>query len=409
MPEPGAGPVGRDPQVRILHFADLVNRHDFIDVIVRNADARRFALSVATLGRPSNIADPDYRSTAISHWNLAASSRSRYPLAVIRLAKLLRRERIDILHVHHFDPSIIALVSSILAPRTALLVGRHYSDAVYLHSTGVKRFLLLALEAALHHRARAVVAPSQMIRDLLISQHVDEESVFTIPYAFEEEKFLAAPEQVREVRAEFDGRPTVGVFARLYSDKGHIHLLRALPKVVSLHPQVLVVLLGEGDEEERLKAEVDRLHLSGHVRFLGFRGDALVVMSAVDIVVQPTVQEAFSQAMVEAAWLGKPLIISDVSGVRDTFVDGSTAIIVRPKDSDGLAAALIDLLTDEDRRTSLGRAAASSVRWNLSVRAILPRMEAVYQAVIDESAQGTGRRRRRTRRDRTFPTHRAPS
>ena len=73
-------------------------------------------------------------------------------------------------------------------------------------------------------------------------------------------------------------------------------------------------------------------------------------MAAVDAVVQPTLQEAFSQAMVEALWLGKPLIMTDVSGAPDIISEGHNGMLVPRGDSDALADAIIHLAGDASLR-----------------------------------------------------------
>jgi glycosyltransferase involved in cell wall biosynthesis len=370
--------------IRVLHFADVVNRHDFIDVIVRHADPTRFEMSVATLGVESNIADPEYEMAGVPFWNLHASRRKDYPTAVVKLARLVRRGRIDIVHANHYEPGLIATAASAFSPRAALVMGRHYSDAIYLNTTGLKRGAMLALEAACNRRARCVVAPSTMIERLLRRQGVPSNKIAVIPYAFEDEKFAVTDADVEGVRAELslERRLTLGTFARLYRDKGHRYLLDAMASIVETNPDVLLLLVGDGAERANLEWQVERLGISNYVRFLGWRRDALVIMAAVDVVVQPTLQEAFSQTMVEALWLGKPLVMADVSGARDVIDHGKNGLVVPPGDSPSLAAAVGALCARTSERMRLGAAGRATVQSLLSVPAVLPAFEQLYVDVI---------------------------
>lgn len=367
-----------------MHFADLVNRHDFIDVIARHADRNRFDMSVCTLGIPSNIADPDYGAAGIRNWNLHAPARKHYPRAIVALAAVLRREAIDVVHAHHYEPTVVAAAATILHPRTVLVIGRHYSDAIYLNTDGAKREAMLAVEAACNRRAGRIVAPSTMIADLLCRRPgVPREKVVVIPYGFEDEKFAVSRDDVRNVREELtlDGRTTIGTFGRLYRDKGQTYLLEAMPELIRAFPDVLLLLVGEGAERPLLERLVTELGLRDHVRFLGWRRDALVVMSAVDIVAQPTLQEAFSQSMIEALWLGKPLLMTDVSGAADVIADQVNALLVPPGQTQALTTALMSLLGDEALRARLGDAARRDVRTELAIDRIVPRFEALYGSV----------------------------
>ena len=370
-------------RIRVLQFADLVNRHDFIDVIVRHADGSRFDVAVATLGIPSNIADPEYRAYGVQCWSLDAPKRADYPRAVISLASLIHRERFDIVHSHHYEPTLIAAAAVTLNPGARLVLGRHYSDAIYRNTVGAKRKAMLVAEAACNRRAARLVVPSTMIERLLRAQGVRSDKITVIPYGFEEEKFRVDHRDVETVRRELGlpGRFSIGTFARLYHDKGHRYLLKAMPSIVRAHPEVLLLLAGEGAERSALESQVDNLRLRDHVRFLGWRKDRLALMAAVDLVVQPTLQEAFSQAMIEPLWLGRPLVMTDVSGARDVLEDGVNAVVLPPADTAALRDALLRLAADADLRIRLGHA-AKNVRKRLSVTSIVPFYEAVYGDVV---------------------------
>lgn len=374
-----AGFRSPDGRIRVLQFSDLVNRHDFIDVIVRHADPTRFDVSVCTLGRPPNIADPEFEVAHIRHWNLHAPARKQYVRAVFALAGLLRRERIDIIHAHHYEPCVIAAAATLLHPHTRLIVGRHYSDAIYLDTAGLKRRAMLAIEGAVNRRAERIIAPSSMIAELLRGQGVPDDRVRLVPYAFEPEKFRVRTEDVAGVRSELslEGRTVLGTFARLYRDKGHRYLIEALVDVAAAFPEVLLLLVGDGAERDRLEQQVRAHGLTDHVRFLGWRHDPLVVMSAVDIVVQPTLQEAFSQAMVEALWLGKPLLTTKVSAAPDVITHGQNGLLATPGSVSGLRDHLMLLLGDRQMRERLS-SNARAVQQRLSIERVIPMYEAMY-------------------------------
>ncbi|MCV5959949.1 glycosyltransferase, partial [Escherichia coli] len=84
-------------------------------------------------------------------------------------------------------------------------------------------------------------------------------------------------------------------------------------------PEILALLVGEGPERQNLERQIKELALEGNVILAGWRRDALTIMAAADAVVQSTLQEAFSQVMCEAMWMGKPLVMTDVSGAADVI------------------------------------------------------------------------------------------
>src|SRR5262249_22314564 len=131
--------------IRVLQFADVVNRYDFIDNIVQWADAGRFLVGVCVRSPQSNIAEPVYAQRT-PRWVLGGLSRWSIPRAAWQLARLLRDWRAQILHVHHYDQAVIGWLATRLHPITRLVVGRHYSDAIYRSTAGLKRTGLLGIE-----------------------------------------------------------------------------------------------------------------------------------------------------------------------------------------------------------------------------------------------------------------------
>jgi hypothetical protein len=83
----------------------------------------------------SNIEAPAYPRD-IPQWTLNGISRREIPRAAFQLARLLRQRKVDILHAHHYDQAVIGLLATRLHPGTKLVVGRHYSDAIYRSSWG---------------------------------------------------------------------------------------------------------------------------------------------------------------------------------------------------------------------------------------------------------------------------------
>ena len=372
----------------MLHFADLVNRHDFIDNIVRHADPGAFEMSVCTMGRPSNIEEPAYEDSGIPHWTIGATTRSKYPSAAVRLAALLHRQQIDVVHAHHYEPCVVAAGATLMRPRTKLVVGRHYSDAIYLHTAGVRRRAMLRIEGLVNRRASLVIAPSQQIATLLVDrQGVPVAKVAVIPYAFEPARFACLGAQRLEVQP--NGSFTIGTFGRLYSDKGHRFLLEALPAVLRSIPDLKYLIVGEGEERRRLEQQVRDLDLGDVVTFLGWRHDVAEVMAAVDLVVQPSLQEAFSQSMAEALLLGRPLVITDVSGAEELVESTDTGVVVPCRDSSALARAIVDLHADPTRRATIAEAGRQHAQSTISIDAVVPRYEAAYRSTVGLARTGT--------------------
>ncbi|MEJ7583468.1 MAG: glycosyltransferase [Acidimicrobiales bacterium] len=375
--------------VRVLQFADLVNRHDFIDNIVRHADPDAFPMEICTLGRPSNIEDPGYAEAGIADHVVWAPTRWHYPSAVIRLAALLHRRRVDVVHAHHYEPCVIAAAATLLRPRTRLVVGRHYSDAIYLHTVGWRRRAMLGIERLVNRRAARVVVPSTRIATLLVGdQGLPPDKVALVPYGFDPAKYQpVSTETVLAVRATLgmEDRFTIATFARLYVDKGHRFVIDALPGALAAVPRLKYLVVGEGEERPHLARQVAELGLEGVVTFLGWRHDVPELMAAVDVVVQPSLQEAFSQSMAEALFMGRPLVITDVSAAQELVPDDRVGVVVPARDSAAIERAIIELAGDGVRRAALADAARSHALDSFTIERAVPLYEAVYRRACDRT------------------------
>jgi glycosyltransferase involved in cell wall biosynthesis len=386
--------------LRVLQLADVVNRHDFIDVIVEHADPRRFDVSVATFGRAPNIADPCFVERCVQVADLgAAAGRRAYPRALDRLRRLLSAWRIDLVHCHHYDPAVLTWLATRCSP-VRFVVGRHYSDAIELNTTGLRRRAYLGLERRVFASAASTIVPSTMIAGLV--QAAGAAPVHLVPYAFVAAKYEHAasvdPGAVRRSVGLEAGDFVIGTFARLYADKGHRYLLAAVAALAPGCPELRWLVVGDGAERASLESQVRAAGLGPRVRFVGWRRDGLTLMAATDVVVQPTLQEAFSQVMGEAMCLERPLVMTDVSGATDIIEDGVNGFVVPKRDPAALGAAILRLYTDARLRHEVAAAGRRWVTTELTPERVVPRYEAVYEQACDDAGGLTGRAGRRSRR-----------
>jgi glycosyltransferase involved in cell wall biosynthesis len=372
-----------DMKVRVLQFADVINRYDFIDNIVQYADQNHFEVGVCVRTKDANIAAPVYRERT-PHWVLDGLSRRDIPKTAWRLSRILKEWRVDILHAHHYDQALIGYLATRLNRRTRLVVGRHYSDAIYRSSRGLKRRALLAAEGIVNRAATRIVVPSRFIADLLVNrQSVPNEKVIRIPYGFAIEKYSIIGESTVRLRQELASGSNfvIANFSRLHEEKGQRFLIEAVARLRTQTPGLMAWIVGEGPERPSLERQIREAGLSDVVRLLGWRRDAMELMAAADAIIQPTLQEAFSQVMAEALWMCKPLIISDVSGATDVVTDGENGLLIRQSDAEALSTAIQRLAHDPSLRERLGQAGRVYVENFLTVSKVIPQYEAMYSDI----------------------------
>lgn len=371
------------PMIRVLQFVDIVNRYDFVESIVRWADPDQFEVYVCVRSEKCNIAPPLYKPHTTVHV-LNGIGREKIPGAVDRLASLLRKMKIDIVHAHHFEQGLIAWMATRLYRKTALVIGRHYSDALYRLPSRTKRAALLATEKIVNRAATRIIVPSTFIYRLLTEkQGLESDKIDVIPYGFEIEKFAQpCAAEVASTRKELHLSPeslVFGTFGRLHEEKGHRYLLEAFANLRRRNSRVVLAIVGDGPEKTAIERQIDQLKLRESVLMLGWRHDVVNVMAAVDAVVQPTLQEAFSQVMAETMWMGKPLLITDVSGSMDVICDGVNGIIVPRGNPAALTTKMLNLAEDSGLRARVGQAGRTYVESNLLIEKIIGRYEEAYR------------------------------
>ena len=182
--------------------------------------------------------------------------------------------------------------------------------------------------------------------------------------------------------------PVVTILAALRDFKGITHAIDAWPAVLAEQPTARLLLVGSGEEEPALRAQVARLGLTGSVVSAGMRSDVPEVLRGSDLVVLPSIYgENLPTVLMEAGGCGRPVVASDVGGISDIVADGETGLLVPPGDSPGIAAAILRLLTDPDLRDRMGQAGRRRMERLFDARLWARSLHAVYQKAIDTSGR----------------------
>lgn len=309
------------------------------------------------------------------YFALGATGRRDWLPAGVRLARYLRRHRIDVLQTHLVHAAIVGTIAARLAGTPLLVHMRHHIDDARLTGSD----LHVAVDRLLATAADAVVVPSHAARRYLSEvEHIDADDITVIHLGFDLEALTGTAEDRARVRSELglDGNLAIGCIARMSPNKGHAFLFDALRDLAAHLPDIRVLLVGEGDampyrEAARAAGIADR------TRFLGHRSDVPAFLQAMDIVVLPSLSESFSQVIVETLAARRPLIVTDVGGAREVVTDGENALLIPPRDSAAIRDAIRRVATDDALRERLVANSRPSVA-RFSVPAMVAEHLALY-------------------------------
>lgn len=294
---------------------------------------------------------------------------------VARLGALMRAERPDLLHLH----------SRRGCDTWGAMAGRLRGLPVVLSRRvdNPESRLWAALKYRLPDH---VVTISQGIREVLLAEGVPAARITCVPSAVDTTQYRPAREALPWLRAEFglpDDALSIGMAAQFIERKGHATLLDALPAVVARHPQVRVLLFGQGPLREAVQARVsaDPL-LAAHVQLPGFRRDLDRVLPCLDVLAHPAHMEGLGVALLQAAACGVPIVGGRAGGIPEIVRPGLNGALVEPGDAGALAAELNTLLDSAERRTAQGAAGRAWVVQHFSIDAMVEGNLAVYRRLL---------------------------
>lgn len=356
--------------------------------IALHSDRRRFRHAVVSLGPRTTLHSALERAGVQTH-ALGAAGKREYPRAVVELRRYLRRQRADIVQTHFFYPSVLGLVGASAARTRVRIVTRHHSDFTteFHHPLHRQADRLQALWSD-----RVIAASDAVKRAMIDLEHVPSSKIAVARYAYDFNSLqpvLSGPERLA-LRRQLAGKDAtiLVTVARLYVSKGHRYLFEAMPAILSAHPSCRLLLLGNGPMREEL-TELARYHgIERAVSFLGWRGDAARIIEAADLVVHPSLHEAFCNVIIEAMALERPLVATNVAGAPEQVQNGASGILVPPRDSAALAEAVVSLLDDPARARAMGKEARRKVNEEFSFAT----MVALYESIYDELLSSAHRR-----------------
>ncbi len=176
------------------------------------------------------------------------------------------------------------------------------------------------------------------------------------------------------------------VIGYLEEIKGHRYLLQALPTILQLHPNVVVVFVGDGVLKASLEAQVRENQLVEKVVFAGWQEDVPGVLAASDLLVLPSLSEGLPFVVPEAMAAGLPVVATRVGGIPEAVIEGQTGLLVEPASPQGLEKAIVSLLDNPERARAMGKAGQARARDKFDVTRMVDETCGVYRDLLRNSS-----------------------
>jgi len=308
-----------------------------------------------------------------------------------RLDEIITQLRPDILHAH--SPALNGLAALKMAGKYRLPLvyecRAFWEDAAVDHGTtseGSFRYRLTrALETYVFKHADAVTTICEGLRNEIIGRGVAAEKIEVIPNAVDIDKFTygeAADPGLLE-KLGMSGKTVLGFIGSFYAYEGLLLLLDALPAIIGQRPDVRLLLVGGGPQQQQIEAKISALGLGDYVILTGRVAHDQVqrYYNLVDIFVYPRLAMRLTDLVtplkpLEAMAQGRLLVASDVGGHHELICDRETGYLFKAGDRDSLAQTVLAALADQDHWEAIRRAGRRYVEdernWQTSVEGYIP-------------------------------------
>ncbi len=347
-------------------------------------------------------------------WMIPRFDTSRFEVSLLSLRKKdLSEDKLEslgfpvyYLEKGKFDPSTL--------PTLVSLLKRLEIDVIQAHGYGATTFgraaaLWLRIPNVLHEHANLTDTPwFQKIPDKLFDPVTDVAiAVSESTRRFCIDARLLAPERVKKVYlgapldefrpfsreesleakrtlglASTGGKRILGTVTRLHESKGNRYFVEAAALLARERDDVSFVIVGEGPLQEELEARARELGIAERVKFLGFQRDVAAAFASFDVAVFPSLWEGTPLTVFEAMAMAKPIVSTDVDGLKDVLRSDENALVVPARNAEALAHAMGRLLDEPElaRRFSQ-RALLTSKRFG--IQTFVDKMERLYELLVE--------------------------
>jgi glycosyltransferase involved in cell wall biosynthesis len=307
----------------------------------------------------------------------------RYDWSLIPQAqRIIREQKVRVLQTHNYKPAFIAWCLKSITGLPWVAWAHGYT------SENLRVALYNRLDRWLMRRADRVVVVCESMKRLLRASGVSENRIEVIYNAIEPADHPLSDDGDmfrHQCRARANDL-LIGVIGRLSPEKGHAVFVQAFENVVRTVPQARAVLVGEGQELERLRASVRAARLDSRITFAGYQRDTSSVYAALDLVVIPSLSEGLPNVLLEAMLHRKAIVATAVGAIPEVMQAALSRWLVPPGDAERLAQTVIEALQNPALRQELGEIGERRVREAFSPSYRAERIVALYRELVGQEA-----------------------
>jgi glycosyltransferase involved in cell wall biosynthesis len=376
---------------RVIARLNLGGAAAHVIQLTAGLDSQRFAQQVITgvesAGEASMLAEARARGIApIVIPQLGREISPHGDLAtLLRLYRIFRTWRPDIVETHTAKAGTVGRLAAALA-RVPVRVHVFHGHVFHSYFGPAKTRAFLEIERALARLSTRIITLGDVQRREILDYGVGTPAkVLAIPLGLELGQYVhAAAGESAGLRAELGlpaGAPLLGIVGRLAPIKAHEVFVDAAARIHDDTPEVHFAIVGDGERRAELGRLVAAKGLDDRVHFLGWRQANPALYQDLDVVVLTSDNEGMPVSVMEAMAAARPVVATDVGGVRSLVDDGETGLLAPRRDAGAVAAACLRLVRDADLRQTVGQRARAAVYPRFDVSTLLATMDDLYRGL----------------------------
>ncbi|MGQ9697851.1 MAG: glycosyltransferase, partial [Armatimonadota bacterium] len=295
---------------------------------------------------------------------------------VWRLARLICRKKVSVLHTHHTGALVYGVPAALIAGLGTVVHTEHSHDVLDSNPR------LRVAERLLTRFAWTTTCVTEEVQEYLSRRvGISPRRLVVLPNGVDTKLFVPGPADPALLEELcLVGHPVVGTVGRLDPLKDHESLLRAFAAVHSAVPKARLVIVGDGPLRDHLRNMAKELGVEDAVYFTGARSDVAALLRAFDVFVLSSTHEGLPLALLEAMSAGLPVVATAVGGVPRAVEHGVSGFVCPPGDAETLSSLILHLLEHRELRAVVGRNARVRVESHFSVERMVAGYKDIYEA-----------------------------
>jgi len=366
---------------KVIYIISHIDKAIGFEWISDKLDKSRFDLSFILLNDKPSYLGRHLREKGVKVQEISVAGKSTFPLALLKLIGLLRKEKPDVIHTHMYVADIIGqLAGKFLGIKTRVYT-RHSSNE------NRKYHKKQRIDNLVNSLTTHILAISENVKKILVAEeNVAEEKIRLIYHGFDLEKFgNVSREDIEELSKKYNPhsrKPVIGVVARYSHWKGIQYAIGAFKKLLEEYPNALLLLANakRGDFKDEIDALLTELPKDSFYE-IEFEHNLFALYQLFDVYTHLPIDaelEAFGQTYVEALAAGIPSVFTNSGIAREFIRDGENALVVGFENSEEVYQAILKLLRDNELREKLSAGGKADVKELFSLEKMIGKLEKLY-------------------------------